>query len=193
VKQGLARTHTLFDGYFSPGAADALEEVLWAEFHTKMQEDFLTNEDRTSMANGVEVRVPFLDRDLVRFAMSIPAGVKMKNGEAKHLFRRAMEGVLPRHALVKKKWGFSFNPYYQFRKDLRTVAERILTRQRVEDRGVFNYAYLKKIMDYPPHPRLRWHYFFLWLAVGLEIWFRMFMDGDVSKPVFDLEYYQQPR
>jgi asparagine synthase (glutamine-hydrolysing) len=192
IKQDLARTHTLFDGYFSPGAADALEEVLWAEFHTKMQEDFLMNEDRTAMANGLEVRVPFLDRDLVRFAMSIPADLKMKNGEMKYLFRRSMEGVLPRHALMKKKWGFSFNPYYQFQKDLKTVAERILTRQRVEDRRVFNYAYLKKIMDYPPHPRLRWHYFFLWLAVGLEIWFQMFMDGDVSKPVFDLEYYQQP-
>ena len=191
-KQGLAKTHTLFDGYFSRRAEDALEEVLRAEFHTKMQEDFLMNEDRTSMANGLEVRVPFLDRDLVRFAMSIPVDVKMKNGEMKHLFRRAMEGVLPRHALMKKKWGFSFNPYYQFQKDLKTAAESILTRQRVEDRGVFNYAYLKRIMDHPPHPRLRWHYFFLWLAMGLEIWFQMFIDGDVSNPSFELEDYQRP-
>jgi asparagine synthase (glutamine-hydrolysing) len=191
AKQGLSGTHLLFDRYFSQRSANTLEDVLLAEFHTKMQEDFLMNEDRTSMANGLEVRVPFLDRDLVRFAMSIPVDIKMKNGELKHLFRKAMAGVLPQHALKKKKWGFAFNPYYQFQKDLKTVAERILTRQRVEDRGVFNYAYLKKIMDHPPHPRLRWHYFFLWLAVGLEIWFQMFIDGDVSAPVFELEYYQQ--
>lgn len=190
-RQDLTKTHTLFDGYFSTPTPDVLDRVLWAEFHTKMQEDFLMNEDRTSMANGLEVRVPFLDRDLVRFAMSIPVDVKMKNGELKHLFRQAMAGVLPRHALEKKKWGFSFNPYYQFQKDLKTVAESILTRQRVEDRGVFNYDYLKRIMDHPPHPRLRWHYFFLWLAMGLEIWFQMFMDGDVSNPVFELAYYQQ--
>lgn len=193
VWQDLIKTHTLFDGYFSNRSVNALEEVLWADFHTKMQEDFLMNEDRTSMANGLEVRVPFLDRDLVRFAMSIPVDIKMKNGRLKYLFRQAMEEVLPRHTLEKKKWGFSFNPYYQFQKDLKALALRILTRRRVEDRGVFNYDYLRKIMEHAPHPRLRWHYFFLWLAVGLEIWFQMFMDGDISKPVFDLEYYQQPR
>lgn len=185
----LLKTGTQFNTYFQGRDKNVLEQVLWAEFHTKMQEDFLMNEDRTSMANGLEVRVPFLDRDLVRFAMSIPVNVKMKHGELKYLFRQAMKSVLPLHTLTKKKWGFSFNPYYQFQKDLKFVAERILTRQRVEDRGIFNYAYLKKIMEYPPDPRLRWHYFFLWLAVGMEIWFQMFIDGDVSRPIFNLEHY----
>ncbi|HEX7627470.1 MAG TPA: asparagine synthase (glutamine-hydrolyzing) [Candidatus Methanoperedens sp.] len=189
LTQDLLKTGTQFNTYFQKKNKDVLEQVLWAEFNTKMQEDFLMNEDRTSMANGLEVRVPFLDRDLVRFAMSIPVEMKMKNGELKYLFRQAMESVLPPHALAKKKGGFSFNPYYQFQKDLKIVAEKVLTRQCVEDRGVFNYAYLKKIMEYPPHPRLRWHYFFLWLALGMEIWFQMFLDGDVTNPVFDLEFY----
>jgi asparagine synthase (glutamine-hydrolysing) len=187
--QNLLKTDTQFNAYFQKKDKDVLEQALWAEFHTKMQEDFLMNEDRTSMANGLEVRVPFLDRDLVRFAMSIPVDMKMKNGELKYLFRQAMESVLPQHTLAKKKWGFSFNPYYQFQKDLKLVAQRILTRQCVDDRGIFNYAYLKKIMESPPHPRLRWHYFFLWLALGMEIWFQMFIDGDVANPVFDLEFY----
>jgi len=76
------------------------------------------------------------------------------------------------------------------KEDLKAVAERILTRQRVEDRGVFNYTYLKGILDHPPHPRLRWHYFFLWLALGMEIWFQMFIEGDLSHPIFELEHYQ---
>jgi asparagine synthase (glutamine-hydrolysing) len=185
----LLKTGTHFNTYFQGRNKDVMAQVLWAEFHTKMQEDFLMNEDRTSMANGLEVRVPFLDRDLVRFAMSIPVNVKMKHGELKYIFRQAMEGVLPQHTLAKKKWGFSFNPHYQFQKDLRSVALNVLTRKRVEDRGVFNYTYLKSIMNHPPHPRLRWHYFFLWLAVGMEIWFQMFIDGDVSRPIFNLEHY----
>jgi asparagine synthase (glutamine-hydrolysing) len=187
--QNLLKTQSQFNTYFQGRDKNVLEQVLWAEFHTKMQEDFLMNEDRTSMANGLEVRVPFLDRDLARFAMSIPVDVKMKQGELKYIFRQAMKSVLPMHALTKKKWGFSFNPYYQFQKDLKFVAERILTRQRVDDRGIFNYAYLKRIIEYPPHPRLRWHYFFLWLAVGTEIWFQMFIDGDASRPIFNLEHY----
>jgi len=189
LRQNLKKTHTQFDHFFSRNDGSVLDKVLWAEFNTKMQEDFLMNEDRTSMANGLEVRVPFLDRDLVQFAMSIPAELKMKGNRLKDLFRKAMEGVLPEYTLRKKKWGFSFNPYYQFQKDLKTVAERVLTRKRVEDRGILNYDYLKRIMDHPPHPRLRWHYFFLWLALGMEIWFQMFIEGHLSAPVFELEHY----
>ena len=189
--QHLALTHTEFDGYFTPNGRSVLDQALWAEFHTKMVDDFLMNEDRTSMAHGLEVRVPFLDRDLVRFAMGIPVDLKIKRNETKYIFRKAMTGLLPEHALRKKKWGFSFNPYYQFQKDLKHVAERVLTRERVERRGWFNYTYLRRILDHPPHPRLRWHYFFLWLALGLEVWCQMFLDGNVTSPVMELGAYQE--
>ncbi|MEW5691903.1 MAG: asparagine synthase C-terminal domain-containing protein [Candidatus Hydrogenedentota bacterium] len=49
-----------------------LEQSLITELNIKLIDDFLLNEDRTSMAHGVEVRVPFLDKDLVKFAFSIP-------------------------------------------------------------------------------------------------------------------------
>jgi len=182
-------THSQFDAYFTPNGHNMLDDVLWAEFHTKLVDDFLMNEDRTSMAHGLEVRVPFLDRDLVRFAFSIPWHLKIKRQQTKYIFRKAMAGVLPDHTLRKQKWGFSFNPYYQFQKDLKRVAERVLTRQRVEARGWFNYAYLRRILDHPPSPRLRWHYFLLWLVVGLEIWGQMFLDGDVRRPTLELEAY----
>ncbi len=182
-------THTQFDAYFTPDGHSMLEQVLWAEFHTKLVDDFLMNEDRTSMAHGLEVRVPFLDRDLVRFAFSIPWHLKIKRQQTKYIFRQAMAGLLPDHTLRKQKWGFSFNPYYQFQKDLKRVAERVLTRQRVEARGWFNYAYLRRILGHPPSPRLRWHYFLLWLVVGLEIWGQMFLEGDVRRPTLELEAY----
>lgn len=185
-----APTHTELDAYFAPNGRGVLDQVLWAELHTKMVDDFLMNEDRTSMAHGLEVRVPFLDPDLVRFALGIPADLKIRGNETKYIFRKAMTGLLPEHALRKKKWGFSFNPYHQFQKDLRGVAQSILTRRRVEERGWFNYAYLQRIIDHPPHPRLRWHYFFLWLAVGMEIWARMFLDGDVRQPQVSLEAHR---
>jgi len=189
LTQSLKKTHTQFDHFFPATGENMIDQVFWAEFHTKMQEDFLMNEDRTSMANGLEVRVPFLDRDLVQFAMSIPATLKMPGNRLKHLFRKSMTGILPEHTICKRKWGFSFNPYYQFQKDLRSVAERVLTKERVEGRGLLNYTYLRRIMDHPPHPRMRWHYFFLWLALGIEIWFQMFIEGNVSQPVFELDNY----
>jgi asparagine synthase (glutamine-hydrolysing) len=187
--RGFVFTHSPFDSYFADDARGALERVLWAEFNTKMVEDFLANEDRTSMAHGLEVRVPFLDRDLVRFAFSIPIDLKIQGNETKRIFRKALTGFLPAHTLEKKKWGFSFNPYYQFQKDLRGVAEKILTRERIQAQGFFNYGYLRQILDHPPHPRLRWHYFFLWNLVGFQIWYRMFIEGDLKRPSFELETY----
>ena len=182
-------TQSAFDAYFAAGNRDLTDRVLAAEIDTKMVDDFLLNEDRTSMAHGLEVRVPFLDRDLVRFCLGIPVDLKIRRSRTKLIFRRAMAPVLPRRTLHKRKWGFSFNPYHQFQKDLKPVAERILTRERVEARGWFNYAYLRRVIDHPPHPRLRWHYFFLWLVTGLEIWCSMFLDGGAEEPSLELESY----
>lgn len=187
--QKLRPTYECFEPYFQSSIGGALAQTQWAEFHTKMMDDFLMNDDRTSMAHGLEVRVPFLDRDLVRFAFSIPVDLKIKGNHTKYLFRRAMADILPQRAIQKKKWGFTFNPYHQFNKDLKTVAERVLTRQRVEERGWFNYEYLRRILDHSPDPRLRWHYFYLWLALGLEIWAQMYLEGDPGNPSFELESY----
>ncbi|MCG8459490.1 MAG: hypothetical protein MI919_24695, partial [Holophagales bacterium] len=57
----------------------------------------------------------------------------------------------------------------------------------VEERGWFDYGYLRSILDTPAHPRMRWHYFFLWLVMGLEIWARMFLDGNPNAPDLELE------
>jgi len=187
--QKLSPTYKCFKPYFQSSIGGALAQAQWAEFNTKMVDDFLMNDDRTSMAHGLEVRVPFLDRDLVRFALSIPVDLKIKGNETKYLFRKAMADILPQRTIKKKKWGFTFNTYYQFQKDLKIVAERVLTRHRVEERGWFNYPYIRSILDHKPDPRMRWHYNYLWITLGLEIWAQMFLEGDLGNPSFNLESY----
>jgi asparagine synthase (glutamine-hydrolysing) len=154
-----------------------------------MVEDFLNNEDRVSMGNSLEVRVPFLDRDLVAFAAAIPGELKYRRGEGKYIFRRAMAGILPPPTLAKPKWGFTFSSYHQFTKDLRSTAQRLLTRERIERQGLFRYDYLQRIMAHRPSPRMYWHYFFLWNVVGFAIWEQMFLHGDPANPQFDLDAY----
>lgn len=178
-----------FTEYFLNHEKTYLEQALDAEFETKMVEDFLNNEDRVSMGNSLEVRVPFLDRDLVEFSFSIPGHRKWRHGEGKSIFRQAMRGIVPDATLKKRKWGFTFNSYHQFGKDLRQTAERILTRDRVEQQGLFNYDYLQTILQHPPSSRMYWHYFFLWNVVGLAIWEQMFLEGKFGSPDFDLEAY----
>ncbi len=155
---------------------NAVDKVLFTEFQTKMVNDYLLTNDRVSMANSVEERVPFLDKDLVEFGFSLPIDMKIKNGTTKYIFRKAMEDKLPPKIISKKKWGFSVNPYLQFKKDLGEVARQRLTKEYIEKQGIFNYQYLKRIMDYPAHPKLRWHYNYLWVALGYSMWEEMFLD-----------------
>ncbi len=161
----------LFESRFS----DTREEILRAEFAYKMVDDFLVNEDKTSMANSLEVRVPFLDKDLVEFAFSIPANVKFVGNDLKVVLKESMKQILPEHTLKKPKWGFTFDSFYQFQKDLRDIAERELTEEFINEQGTFNYRFIRKILDHPPHRWMRWHYFLLWLILGVKVWEDLFI------------------
>lgn len=191
MKEESQRVHAAFDPFFEKSRGmNALDRVLHAEFQTKMVNDYLLTEDRMSLANSVEERVPFLDLDLVNFGFSIPVHLKIKNNTTKYLFRKAMAQKLPEKIITKKKWGFTVNPYLQFRKDLKAVAEKVLTREAVEKQGIFNYAYLRRIMDHSPNPKMRWHYNYLWVVMGLAIWQQMFIDSNQFRDKdVDLEHY----
>jgi asparagine synthase (glutamine-hydrolysing) len=155
----------------------SLETVLDIEFQSKMVNDYLLTEDRMSMSHSVEERVPFLDKDLVEFAFSIPASMKMERGETKSLFRKSMKDILPESILNRPKWGFSVDPYIQFTKDLKSTATEILNEDFIKNQNIYNYDYIKSIIDARPHPKLRWHYNLLWMMTGLAIWQNMFIDS----------------
>ena len=59
-----------------------------------------------SMANSIETRVPFLDEDVVAFALSIPSAFKFKQGQPKYILKQAARGIIPDSIIDRKKWGF---------------------------------------------------------------------------------------
>ncbi|NQT93584.1 MAG: asparagine synthetase B, partial [Lentisphaerae bacterium] len=166
-------TRSYFESYFE-GGGDYLEQVLRAEFETKMVNDFLVNEDRITSAHGVEGRVPFLDRDLVETAFRIPARWKMRGVETKALWKDSVGGQLPERIVRKKKQGFTFSSYHQWLKDLRSSVETELTEEWCRDTGIFNYEFIRRILDASPHPNLRWHYFMVWMMLGVKVWMDVF-------------------
>jgi len=178
------KVHAQFDALFNRvHHLNALDQVLHAEFQTKMVNDYLLTDDRMSMAHSVEERVPLLDRELVEYGFRLPVELKIKNNQTKYLFRKAMGPHLPPKIITKKKWGFTVNPYLQFKKDLKETAEKILTKAYIEQQGIFNYQYIKQILDYQAHPKLRWHYNYLWILVGLAIWEAQFIHGQTDKSI----------
>jgi asparagine synthase (glutamine-hydrolysing) len=78
------------------------------EFYTKfyLQDNVLTKVDRASMMNGLEVRSPFLDNNVVDFVLKMPASLKYKRGISKYILKKSMEGLLPNEVLYRQKKGF---------------------------------------------------------------------------------------
>ena len=108
---------TLYKGYSDE--FDDLEKVFLTDMHVQLKEVFLEKVDRSTMANSVEVRVPFLDNDLVDLALQIPGKQRVRGGEQKYLLKQALIGVVPNHILFGKKKGFGV-PYGQWlRTDLK--------------------------------------------------------------------------
>jgi len=78
------------------------------QFYTKLylQDDILVKVDRASMMNSLEVRAPFLDKDLVDFVRRIPHSYKYRNGQTKYILKKALEPLLPHEILYRSKKGF---------------------------------------------------------------------------------------
>ncbi len=170
-------TREAFAPFFDRPDLPLVEQVQWAELRAKMVDDFLANEDRMSMASSLEVRVPLLDREIVELALSLPLAVKFEGRRPKPVLRHALEPWVPRRVLAKPKWGFTFDPYEQLGKDLGALCERELSRAFLEEQGIFQYRFVRSILDARPSRRLRWHYFMLWQILGLKLWQEIFVEG----------------
>ena len=90
--------------------ADVLGQALWLDTHLFLPDGLLTYGDKMTMAWGLEQRVPFLDVELMRFVQRIPARLRVRRARRKHLYRRAMRGVVPEGVLERRKVPFA-TPY----------------------------------------------------------------------------------
>jgi asparagine synthase (glutamine-hydrolysing) len=104
---------------------DPLEQALYLDTHVFLPDCLLLYGDKTSMASGLEQRVPFLDVELMRFVERIPARMRVRHLRRKWLYRKALPGLVPPVALGRKKHPFA-TPYDDWlRRSLGTEVERL--------------------------------------------------------------------
>jgi asparagine synthase (glutamine-hydrolysing) len=104
------------------GTNDPLARVLYTDIKTYLVDDILTKVDRASMANSLEVRCPLLDHELMETAARIPSHLKLRGAVGKYILKRAVEPVVPREILDRRKWGFGVPLAKWFRNDLKQFA-----------------------------------------------------------------------
>ncbi len=90
----------------SLGIDDPLLRIIHIELKNRLPELLLMRVDKMSMANSIETRVPFLDEDVVSFALTVPSALKFKQNQPKYILRQAARGIIPDSIIDRKKWGF---------------------------------------------------------------------------------------
>jgi asparagine synthase (glutamine-hydrolysing) len=107
MKQSDERLQEVFGGYFQAAAkASPLDQMLYVDAKVWLPDDLLIKADKMTMANGLELRVPFLDHKMVEFAATLPNASKIHGKGGKTLLRSAMRGVLPDAIIDRPKKGF---------------------------------------------------------------------------------------
>jgi asparagine synthase (glutamine-hydrolysing) len=160
--------------------ADFLNQMLYLDTKIFMPTLNLTYNDKMSMASSVEVRVPFLDRDLAEFvAWNVRPGWKLKGKwrpVTKHIFRKAMRSMLPEEVLRQPKAGFAAPVDYWLAHDLRPMVDDLLSETQVRKRGLFQPGAVRRYIDEHRRGAEDWS-MQIWQLLTLEIWMQLFLDG----------------
>jgi len=118
-------------------AEDPLSLVQYLDFKTYLPGDILVKVDRASMAHSLEVRCPILDYTFVDWASGLPPGLKLRQGEGKYIFKKALEPLLPQDILYRRKMGFAVPLAAWLRGPLRQRVRDRLLGPRADQGGIF--------------------------------------------------------
>ena len=161
----------------SPCTPDALPAD-WMMNHDQrnyLPDCLMVKTDVASMANGLELRSPFLDHKFIELAARIPATFKRQGMRGKIILKEAVRGLLPPDVLNKPKTGFGVPLADWFRSGLGRMLRETLLQERSLRRGLFDPAFIRRLVDEHVTAKRDWSNR-LWALLVLELWFREFID-----------------
>jgi asparagine synthase (glutamine-hydrolysing) len=157
-------------------AVPYLNRILHLQFPHWLPDDILMKQDKMSMAHGVEARVPYLDHELVEYALRLPPSLKIRAGKSKYILRQYAERILPKKVTSRRKMPF-YAPIEKFFLDptFQDLMLDTLSDDSVRKRGILRpdaVAKLRQAMH-------RNEFIFVkqvFSLIVLELWFRMAID-----------------
>ncbi len=163
---------------------DFLNQMLYLDTKIFMVSLNLTYNDKMSMASSVEVRVPFLDRELAEFAAwNAPPDLKLKGflrPTTKYILRRAMNDTLPSEVLRQPKAGFAAPIDYWLANDLREMVDDLLADGNIRKRGLFRPESVTRLIKEHRSGAEDWS-MQIWQLITLENWMQVFLDADARQ------------
>ena len=162
--------------YLTDGAASGIvNRMLYVDTKTSLPDDLLLKADKMTMANSVELRVPFLDHKFLEFAASLPENLKVHGFTTKYLAKIALRDKVPVEILRRKKVGFPV-PYESWmRNELKDWVHDVLLDSGALNRGYFNKTSIEDLIDQDREHRI--YSKEILSLVSLELWHRSFVSG----------------
>ncbi|MEK7808335.1 MAG: asparagine synthase (glutamine-hydrolyzing) [Chloroflexota bacterium] len=153
---------------------EVIDRVTRLELKNYMANTLLRDTDAMSMAHSLEVRVPLIDHKLVEFVTTIPADLKLKNGQPKYLLTAALADVLPPEVIARKKQGFEMPVAAWMRGALKPMLDDVFSSRSLTQRELFDAPYAQRL--YQDFLQGEGAYMRVWCLATLELWMRKFVD-----------------
>ena len=169
----------LMNAYDRCAEPDIVQRTTCVDLETYLPCDILTKVDIASMAFSLECRSPFMDHHVVELASRIPRGLKLQGRRGKRILIETFADLLPASIQTRRKMGFGVPLDHWFRNSLRSLVADTLLERRCLDRGYFDPAAIRRLVD--EHTSSQWdHSARLWLLLVFELWQQRFVDGSNS-------------
>ena len=171
--------HWMHDLWQEVRDLESVDAAMAVDIKSYLPYDLLTKVDIASMANGLEARSPFLDHVVMEFAAQLPAHVKLRGRESKHLLKNTFADLLPVENIRRRKMGFGVPIGKWLRSSSCELLKDTLLSKRARERGYFKPDYVEHLVR--EHLAERADYSFqLWNLLMLELWQLEFLDACVS-------------
>lgn len=182
---GLEPTYSYLQRLFDevPGN-DVINCIAYVDFKTQLSEEFLFNTDRLSMAHSLEIRVPFLDPNLVSYILRIPAEQRTQQDNIKYLLKQSMKDLIPEEILNLPKKGFIIPIKLWLRTKLKPLVQALLNPHQLSRQGIFQPEfYSQRVVPHlEGHADYTWQ---IWAMLMFQLWYIVFIEqGLTEKPSF---------
>lgn len=159
-----------------------LHQMLFWEMKYFLPDHNLNYTDKMSMFHGVEVRVPYLDLELVEFSTTIPPELKMNGNTTKYLLKKVAERYLPNHIIYRSKSGFGAPVRDWIINDLGEKLQLELCESELKKRAIFNFEAVQKLIKKNTKGTIDASYS-IWALLAIQSWLRQFVDNAENESI----------
>ena len=156
---------------------DDVTKMQYIDMHTWLRGDILVKADRMTMANSLELRVPFLDKEVFQVASSLNSSLKIADGTTKFALREAMKRIVPDHVLHRRKLGFPVPIRVWLKDELYDWAKTLITTSQTDH--LFNKHYLLTLLEDHRVGKLDCSRK-LWTVLTFMIWHQIYVENVYS-------------